>query len=364
MPSSDFLALLAPGNIVAVVIVVAMLAYALTGGADFGGGVLDLLATGPRAGAQRRSIARAIGPIWEANHVWLLVVLVLMFVAFPTAFAAIMTALHLPMLLMLTGITLRGSAFVFRAYGPDRPEWRRWGLVFGAASAVTPILLGVVFGAISSGRITLGLDGAVKTDFVSEWLTPFPWATGLMLQSLFAFLAATYLAVEEDDPELRNDFRRMAVRASYAFFGTALLAAITARTGAPHLWATLAGSYQAWAMQAVLAGVAIGAIVALEKDRFQLARVLAGAQVTLVVLGWAASQAGWILVGQIPLAGSAAPDGILIPVILALVAGLALLIPTFVLLFWLFHRPSRSVAARTERMPSIPLQAEVAPPVR
>ena len=77
MPSPDFLALLAPGNIVAVVIVVAMLAYTLTGGADFGGGVLDLLATGPRAGAQRRSIARAIGPIWEANHVWLLVVLVL-----------------------------------------------------------------------------------------------------------------------------------------------------------------------------------------------------------------------------------------------------------------------------------------------
>ena len=151
MLSPDVWALLTPGNFVAAVIVVAMLLYALTGGADFGGGVWDLLATGPRAGAQRQAIARAIGPIWEANHVWLLVVLVLMFVAFPTAFAAIMTALHLPMLIMLTGITLRGSAFVFRTYGPDRPEWRRWGVVFGAASAVTPIFLGVVLGAVSSG---------------------------------------------------------------------------------------------------------------------------------------------------------------------------------------------------------------------
>lgn len=346
MLSPDVWALLTPGNFVAAVIVVAMLIYALTGGADFGGGVWDLLATGPRAGAQRQAIARAIGPIWEANHVWLLVVLVLMFVAFPTAFAAIMTALHLPMLLMLTGITLRGSAFVFRTYGPDRPEWRRWGVVFGAASAVTPIFLGVVLGAVSSGRITLRSDGTVVTDFFSEWLSPFPWAIGLMLVALFAFLAATYLTVEEDDPALRNDFRRMAVRGSYAFFATAVLAAITARTGAPHLWDVLAGSLQAWIMQAVVATVAMGAIIALETERFQLARILAGAQVTLVVLGWAASQAGWILVGAIPLAGSAAPDGILIPVILALIAGLAVLIPTFVLLFWLFHRPSRSVKTR------------------
>ena len=128
---------LAPA-LVAAVIYVALLVYTLTGGADFGGGVWDLFAAGPRRDRQRALVARAIGPIWEANHVWLIVVVVLLFVCFPPAFAAIMTALHIPLTLMLIGVVLRGSAFVFRAYDPVSRGAAggdtAWGRVFAVSS--------------------------------------------------------------------------------------------------------------------------------------------------------------------------------------------------------------------------------------
>jgi cytochrome d ubiquinol oxidase subunit II len=114
-------------SVLAGTIVVALTIYALTGGADFGGGVWDLLARGPRARAQRRLIADALAPIWEANHVWLIAVIVILFTAFPPAFGAIATALHIPLTAMLVGIVLRGSAFTFRSYHrPDDHVAERW----------------------------------------------------------------------------------------------------------------------------------------------------------------------------------------------------------------------------------------------
>ncbi len=141
-------------EIVAGAIVLALTGYALTGGADYGGGVWDLLARGPRREAQRRLIAESIGPIWEANHVWLIVAVVVLFTGFPAAFGVLGTVLHVPITILLIGIVLRGSAFVFRSYG--RAEHRiveRWGLVFSIASVVTPLCFGIVIGAISSGAV-------------------------------------------------------------------------------------------------------------------------------------------------------------------------------------------------------------------
>src|SRR5512140_3168980 len=135
-----------PALLLGGVIVLALTAYALMGGADYGGGVWDLAASG--------ATAPAIGPIWEANHVWLILVVVVLFSAFPTAFARLSIHLHIPLMLALGGIILRGSAFMFRAYGPEDAQFRRrWGLVFAIASVVTPVLLGVVVGAITEGRI-------------------------------------------------------------------------------------------------------------------------------------------------------------------------------------------------------------------
>src|SRR5262249_54905210 len=146
------------------------------GGADFGGGVWDLLATGPRGERQRPLIEQQIAPIWEANHVWLIVIVVVFFTAFPPAFAVVTTVLHVPLTLLLVGIVMRGSAFVFRSYGS---RTRGWGRAFAIASVITPLLLGVVIGALTShhgvGEAAAQIGRApFTTVFVAPWLAPFP----------------------------------------------------------------------------------------------------------------------------------------------------------------------------------------------
>ncbi len=315
---------------------VALWVYALTAGADFGGGVWDLLASGPRKKAQRELVARAIGPIWEANHVWMILVVVLLFVCFPPAFAAIMTALHVPIAAMLVGITLRGASFVFRAYGPKTEASARWGALFAGASVVTPVLLGVILGAVSSGTMRLDRDGVVVTDFLSEWLAPFPWALGAMTLALFSYLAAVYLCVEADEEALREDFRRRATRANVAFGLCAAVAGLCSIRGAPHLARALGGDALAWAMQGLTAAAAIGALAALRMRRDRWARALAMLQVTLVFGGWVASQQGFLLHGALRPAEAAAPETILRPVLGALAIGACALVPAFVLLFRVF----------------------------
>ena len=134
--------------------IASLVLYALLGGADYGGGVWDLFAFGSRAREQRKLIADAISPVWEANHVWLILVIVILFTAFPPAFAAIATALHIPITLLLIGIVLRGTAFTFRTYDIQRDDvQRRWSIMFSIASIITPILLGTTLGAIASGTV-------------------------------------------------------------------------------------------------------------------------------------------------------------------------------------------------------------------
>ena len=213
------------GDLIGFVMIVSLVLYALGAGADFGGGVWDLFASGPRARQQRQLIAHAIGPIWEANHVWLILVIVLLFVAFPPAFAAISIALHIPLAVMLVGIVLRGSAFVFRSYDVQTDDvQRRWSGLFAVGSMVAPIMLGVCVGAIASGNIRINADtGAVRTNFISQWLGAFPIAIGFWTLALFAFLAAVYLTNETEEAELREDFRRRALAAGFA---VALLALV------------------------------------------------------------------------------------------------------------------------------------------
>src|SRR5438552_14820901 len=137
--------------IVAFFILASLIVYALMGGADFGGGIWNLLAFGSRGKRQREAIADAIAPIWEANHVWLILVIVLLFTGFPGGFATMMTALNIPITAMLLGIVLRGSAFVFRKY--DVNDKRPWSTVFGTASFLTPFFQGIILGALATGQI-------------------------------------------------------------------------------------------------------------------------------------------------------------------------------------------------------------------
>src|SRR6266542_5599755 len=170
-------------DIVAGIIFVALNAYALLAGADFGGGVWDLFARGPRKEPQRELVADAIGPVWEANHVWLILALVLLFTCFPPAFARLGTLLHIPLSLVLIGIVLRGSAFTFWRYGsPGGEDERRWGVVFAIASLITPLLLGTTAGAIASGALGeggRGMGSGFYATYVAPWLNPFALSVGV-----------------------------------------------------------------------------------------------------------------------------------------------------------------------------------------
>lgn len=310
--------------------------YALLGGADFGGGVWDLFASGPRKRAQRELIAEAIGPIWEANHVWLILVVVLLFTAFPPAFAAIATALHIPLTLMLIGVVLRGSAFTFRSYDRRTDDvQRRWGRVFSMTSLITPVLLGVTVGAISSGGIRNDYSDFTAA-FVSPWLAPFPFAVGFFALALFAFLAAVYLTVEAGDEALREDFRQRALAATVAVGVMALVVFLLSGNGAPMIRHHLSQSWWTWPLQFATGIFAVAAIYALWTRRFRMARFCAAAQVTLILWGWGAAQYPYLVAPDVTIYNSAAPAITLRLVWWALLAGSVLLIPSFYYLFRVF----------------------------
>ncbi len=322
--------------ILAGVMLVALTFYALMGGADYGGGVWDLLAWGPRKKAQRALIAEAIGPIWEANHVWLILVIVILFSAFPPAFAAISTALHIPLTAMLIGIVLRGSAFTFRSYDKKTDDVQhRWGGVFSVASLITPILLGITVGALSSGSIQFKGD-VLTSGFVLSWFAPFPFAVGIFALVLFAFLAAVYLTVEAPDAALQDDFRVRALFAAGAAGVMALIVYLLSGTGAPVVRQNLSASWWTWPLQIATAGAAVGAIVKLWQRRFRAARIYAALQVTLILWGWGYAQYPYLVVADFTIHNSAAPVVTLRLLWIALLAGTLLLLPSFYYLYRVF----------------------------
>ena len=336
-------------ELVAGVMMLALNAYVLMGGADFGGGVWDLLARGPRRDAQRALVASAIGPIWEANHVWLIVVIVLLFTGFPDAFAVLGVVLHVPLALMLVGIVLRGSAFVFRSYGARaHSAQRRWERVFAIASLVTPVLLGISVGAIASGavgeaatRIAAAAGGPPPSFlalYVAPWFAPFPIAVGALALVLFAFLAAVYLILATRDDALREDFRRRALGAAVAVFATAVAALLLAHRQAPAVGRELTGARWALPFQSATAAAAIAAVWTLWTRRYAVARIAAGAEVSLVLWGWALVQYPELLPPGGTIRGLAAPRITLQLLLWGLAGGSAILLPSLAYLFRTFGR--------------------------
>jgi cytochrome d ubiquinol oxidase subunit II len=310
--------------------------YALLGGADYGGGVWDLFAFGPRAREQRKLIAEAISPVWEANHVWLILVIVILFTAFPPAFAAIATALHIPITLLLIGIVLRGTAFTFRTYDVQRDDvQRRWSIVFSIASIITPILLGTTLGAIASGTVRVE-NGAVTSGFFRSWLAPFPLAVGFFALALFAFLAAVYLTLEARERKLQEDFRMRAIMSGVAVGLLALTVFILAKTGAPTVRAGISRSWWALGLHVLTAIFATSAFVTLWTRRYRTARVCAAAQVTLILLGWAFAQFPHLVEPDLTISSAAAPQITLQLLLGALAAGAILLFPSYYYLFRIF----------------------------
>jgi cytochrome d ubiquinol oxidase subunit II len=323
-------------NVVAFFMVVSLILYALMGGADFGGGFWDLFARGPHAGRQRRAIAEAIGPIWEANHVWLILVIVLLFTGFPRGFAALMTALNIPITLMLIGIVLRGSAFAFRKYDRSSgPAPDRWSLVFGGASFFTPLLQGATLGALATGQIRVE-KGQLVTGYLAGWLTPLALSCGVFALALFAFLAATYLTVDtEKEPDLQNDFRLRAIWSGLLLGPIAAIVFRTSKDGAPDMFEGLTRWWAPFLLGAT--GLcALATLVALWRRNFRWARATAIGQVALILAGWSLAQYPHLITPDLTLSNCAAPTATLRLLIIALCAGTVLLLPSLVFLFRVF----------------------------
>jgi cytochrome d ubiquinol oxidase subunit II len=330
-------------TLIAAIILISLVLYAVMGGADYGGGMWDLLASGSRAQHQRHAISEAIAPIWEANHVWLILVIVLLFSAFPLAFSTMMIALHIPITAMLIGIVLRGSAFAFRKYDNDTGQ-RRWSTVFGIASFFTPFFQGLTMGALATGNIRLVGDH-VTTGFFAGWLTPFAFACGLFALALFAFLAATYMTVDtQSEPDLQNDFRTRAIWAQLALILLASIVFVTSKNGAPLMYQGLTNW---WAPLLLLwtALSAITAFLALCFRAFNLARIAAVAQVSFILVGWAMAQFPHLVAPDVTIQNAAAPESTLKLLLLALGAGVVVLLPSLMYLLRIFKRRRVSFTA-------------------
>ncbi|MBK9548498.1 MAG: cytochrome d ubiquinol oxidase subunit II [Gemmatimonadetes bacterium] len=330
-------------ELTAVACLAAITAYVLFAGADFGGGVWDLFATGPRARRQRALIADTIGPIWEANHVWLILVVVILFTGFPVAYARLSVSLHIPLTLMLIGVVLRGSAFTFRSYDRrDDDVQRRWGLVFAVASLITPLLLGVAAGAVAAGGVTPPGARSFTAAYVAPWLAPFPIAIGVLTLLLFAFLAAVYLTVEAKDPMLTGDFRARGLVAGLLLLPGAGGALYLARTEAPWVFDELTSASWAPVLHLLTGSAAVCALGALWRRHYRVARTAAAVQAALIVVGWAMAQWPYILPPTMSVYDAAAPTATLTLLVGALAAGAVILLPALAYLFAIFGRAEKS----------------------
>jgi cytochrome d ubiquinol oxidase subunit II len=261
---------------------------------------------------------------------------VILFTAFPPAFAAISTALHIPLTLMLIGIVLRGTTFTFRSYDVQRDDvQRRWSLVFSIASIITPILLGVTLGAIASGTIRVE-NGVVVSGFFNSWLAPFPFAVGFFALALFAFLAAVYLTLETPNHDLQEDFRLRSLIAGLVVAVLALTVFLLAGTGAPTVRAGISRTWWALILHLFTAVFAVTAFYSLWMRKYRMARVCAAAQVTLILLGWAFAQYPHLVEPDITIASAAAPSITLQLLLGALAVGALVLFPSYYYLLRVF----------------------------
>ena len=321
----------------AVMILLGLIAYATLGGADFGGGVWDLLASGPNQRRERAAIASAIGPVWEANNVWLIFVIVVTWTAFPLVYATVSTALFFPVALALVGIVMRGAAFGFHAHIREATRSAAtWGLVFSVTSVVTPFMLGAIAGALATGDIHVVGD-TVIVNYWTVWVAPFPLACGAFALSMCATLAATYLTVEalnEGDTALVAAFQKRALVAGGVTAAIGLVAALLTYLEAPVLWRGLFG--QALPVTLLAMGVGLATAVALILSAYRVARVLVAAMVALIFVAWGLAQYPYLVVPDLTLANTASPEITQRLTFYALLIGCALLAPSLYALLRVF----------------------------
>jgi cytochrome d ubiquinol oxidase subunit II len=337
---------------------VGIAAYAVLGGADFGAGFWQLTpGTGARSRAVREHAYHAMGPVWEANHVWLIFVLVVCWTAYPVAFASIASTLSVALFAAALGIILRGTAYALRSGAVTLQEQRRIELVFALSSILTPFALGAAVGGIASGRVPVG---NAKGDPVTSWLNPTSILVGTLAVATAAYLAAVYLAadaVRARDPDLARAFRARALATGVVAGGIAFLGLVVLRLDARPIWEKLT---EGWGLAAVVTSAAagVGTLALVRQSRFGLARLTAAVAVAAIVAGWAIAQRPRLLPG-LTIQEAAAGRTTLVALLVATALGAVVLAPSLVLLFGLFLRGTFDV-----RRPNRAVPRPASPPVR
>lgn len=310
-----------------------MAAYALFAGADFGGGIWDLLAGNSDRGAKpREQIDRSVTPVWEGNNVWIVLGFTLVWTGFPIAFAAIMTSLFVPLSLSLLGIFFRGLGFAFRHEAERLRLKQLSGVLFAASSFLAPFFLGDTIGAVATGRVRSAAQGNV----VSAWISPTALMTGVLFVSACAYIGAVYLVADTSrrgEPALVRYFSRRAIASGLL---TGLLAGINLlllRSNAPYLWHRLLHQALPLVIVSVLAGTA--ALVLIVLHRRNLLRVSAALAVVAVVAAYGVAQYPWLLPGSLSLRAGSAPNASLTAILVVLVLAGLLVVPSFAYLYYL-----------------------------
>jgi cytochrome d ubiquinol oxidase subunit II len=321
----------------AIVLLAGITAYAVLGGADFGAGFWDLLAGRSAPGLRPRAlIADSIGPVWEANHTWLVFDLVILWTAFAPAFAAIMTALFVPLSLVALGMVLRGAAFAFRPVATNLNGRRAAGAVFAVSSIVTPFLLGAVAGAVASGRVPP--VGAPDTDPWSAWITPTSMLLGVMAVAVCAYLAAVFLVADArrwDDDRLVAYFRRRAIGAAIITGALALGGIGILAVDAPTLADDL--RTRGWPFILVSGLLGAAALGLLWRDA-RGTRACAVGAVIAVLAGWGVAQWPYIVPPWLTFADAASPAGTLDALLVVFILAFLIIAPALGLLFVLDQR--------------------------
>jgi len=319
-------------DVVAVILMFGITAYALFGGADFGAGFWDLVAGGAERGKRPRAvIAHSIGPVWEANHVWLIFSLVVLWTGFPEAFESITLTLFVPLALAALGIVLRGASFAFRKEVTRVSSERNFGAAFASSSVLVPYCMGAVAGAIASGHVPAGGKAG---DPWSSWINPTAILGGVLAVTVCAFLASVYLVWDArrlEDTKMVEYFRRRAIAASVMAGFVAFVGFFVLHDYANYVFDGLTSRALPLVILSALCG--IGSLILLVRDAHRWARVLAMGAVATVVISWGVAQWPYILPTTLKVSQAAAPTGTLTAIVVAFVLAAVTILPSIGLLY-------------------------------
>jgi cytochrome bd ubiquinol oxidase subunit II len=325
-------------DVPAILVLLGIAAYIVFAGADFGAGLWYLLAgPGPRGRPIRDFTYHAMAPVWEANHVWLIFVLVVTWTAYPTAFGSIMSTLAVPLFIAAVGIILRGTAYALRSgAAPDRETEGVTGFVFGASSILTPFALGTAIGGIAAGEVPVG---NAEGDLFSSWLNPTSIVIGVLAVATSGYLAAVYLAGDASrhgDPVLARAFHRRALAMAVIAGALGVAGLVVLRADARELFDDLTSGAGLVAVIASAVG-GIATVALLRAGRYEPARASAALAVAAIVAGWGVAQRPELLPG-LTVEEAAAGDSTLVALLVSIAAGLVILVPSLILLYGLVLR--------------------------